>query len=138
MTPGYHPLAALAIDEATFQAQVVELVHLLGWEVLHVRRSIGKGNRWTTTTSVKGWPDLFLWHPHQGVLARELKTDSGKPTSEQVAVIASLCDAGIDAGIWRPRDFADEIPSTLNGEPTPYAVARAALQPPAGALGPTP
>lgn len=128
MTAGYQPLAALAIDEATFQAQVVELAHLLGWEVLHVRRSIGRGNRWTTTTSVKGWPDLFLWHPRHGVLARELKTDDprSQPTPEQVQVIASLCAAGIDAGVWRPRDFGDEIPSTLNGEPTPYAAARAA------------
>lgn len=128
MTAGYQPLAALAVDEATFQAQVVELAHLLRWEVLHVRRSIGKGNRWTTTTSVKGWPDLFLWHPRHGVLARELKTDDprSQPTPEQVAVIASLCAAGVDAGIWRPADFAEEIPSTLNGEPTPYAAARAA------------
>lgn len=131
MTAGYQPLAALAIDEATFQAQVIELAELLGWTVLHVRKSIGRRNgarAYQTTTSVKGWPDLFLWHPRHGVLARELKTDDprSQPTPEQVAVIASLCAAGVDAGIWRPADFAEEIPSTLNGEPTPYAAARAA------------
>lgn len=125
-TAGYRPLAALAVTEADFQAQVVELAGLLGWQVLHVRRSIGKGNKWTTTTSVKGWPDLFLWHPRHGVLARELKTDDpkSKPTAEQTAVLASLCAAGVDAGVWRPADFVEEIPSTLNGEPTPWAASR--------------
>lgn len=126
---GYQPLAHLATDEATFQAQVIELAELLGWTVLHVRKSIGRrngGRAWQTTTSIKGWPDLFMWHPRYGVLARELKSDAGKVTAEQTAVIASLCAAGIDAGVWRPRDFAEEIPSTLNGEPTPYAAVRAA------------
>lgn len=126
-TAGYRSLRDVAApSEAEFQAQVVELAHILGWHVLHVRRSIGKGQRWTTTTSVKGWPDLFLWHPRHGVLARELKTDDPKSklTAEQEEVLASLCAAGIDAGVWRPADFTEEIQSTLAGEPTPLAAAR--------------
>lgn len=126
MGDGYHALRDLAAtDEATFQAQVVELARILGWQVLHVRRSIGKGHRWTTTTSVKGWPDLFLWHPRHGVLARELKTDTGKLTAEQEEVLASLCAAGVDAGVWRPVDFTEEIQATLAGEPTPYTASEA-------------
>lgn len=124
MPDGYHALRELAPTEAEFQAQVVELARILGWQVLHVRRSIGKGHRWTTTTSVTGWPDLFMWHPRHGVLARELKTETGKLTAEQEEVLASLCAAGVDAGVWRPADFEEEIPSTLSGEPTPYAAAR--------------
>lgn len=126
---GYHPLADLAVDEATFQNQVIELATILGWQVLHVRKSIGRragGRAWQTTTSIKGWPDLFMWHPRHGVLARELKSDTGKVTAEQEEVLASLCAAGVDAGVWRPADFTEEIPSTLNGEPSLYATARRA------------
>ena len=124
MADGYHSLRDLAITEAEFQAQVVQLAGILGWQVLHVRRSIGKGKRWTTSTSIVGWPDLFMWHPRHGVLARELKTDTGKLTAEQEEVLASLCAAGVDAGVWRPADFTEEIPATLNGQPTAYAAAR--------------
>lgn len=126
MADGYHPLRDLTPTEAEFQAQVVQLAGILGWKVLHIRRSIGKGNRWTTTTSIVGWPDLLMWHPRHGVLARELKTDTGKLTAEQGEVLASLCAAGVDAGVWRPADFEEEIPSTLAGEPTAYAAARTA------------
>ena len=38
------------------QGQVVELLGLVGWKHLHVRKSIGKGKRWVTTTNVVGWP----------------------------------------------------------------------------------
>lgn len=102
------------ISEAEFQAQVVELAGILGWRVMHVRSSIGKGKRWTTATSVVGWLDLFLWHSRHGVLARELKSDTGKVTPEQAEVIQSLNEAGVNAGVWRPSDW-DEIQRTLSG-----------------------
>lgn len=94
------------ITEATFQAQVIELAHLLGWRTNHVRRSIGRGNRWTTATSVVGFPDLLCWHEKQHrVLAVELKSATGKPTAEQTAVLASLAAAGIETYLWRPSDW---------------------------------
>lgn len=96
------------MTEAEFQAQVVELAHLLGWRVLHVRRSIGKGQRWTTTTSIVGWPDLFLYHPKkQRVFALELKSEKGKLTDEQRVVLDELQMAGIPAVAVRPDDWDD-------------------------------
>jgi hypothetical protein len=96
------------VTEAEWQAQVIELAQLLGWRHLHVRRSIGKGRSWVTATNVDGWPDLFLWNvrrPGAGLVALELKSDAGKPTAEQVQVLAELEAAGVRTMIARPSDL---------------------------------
>lgn len=97
----------LQITEREFQAQVVELAHLLGWTVLHVRRSVGRRNGvagWQTTTSVIGWVDLFMWKPGR-VVAAELKREKGRLTDEQADVIRSLTAAGVPCEVWRPSDW---------------------------------
>lgn len=99
------PLAH-AISEAAFQSTVIELAQLAGWTVMHVRASKGKRDEWVTSTSVPGWVDLVLWRPGQ-ILFRELKSEKGKTTPEQDAVLASLTAAGCDAGVWRPSDWDD-------------------------------
>lgn len=104
-----------ATTEAQFQAQVVELAELLGWTVNHTRRSVGKGGRWTTATSVVGYPDLTCWHPRQRrVLFVELKSEAGKLTPEQEAVLASLAAAGQEVAVWRPSDL-ETAQSVLSG-----------------------
>ena len=95
--------------EAEFQAQVVELATLCGWAHLHVRRSIGKGQRWTTATNLTGWPDLLLWRGPGEIIAAELKTDTGRVTDEQTAVLESLATAGIETHVWRPADFPEIV-----------------------------
>jgi len=105
-------LTTAAVTETVFQAQVVELARITGWRTMHVRRSIGKGRRWTTATSVIGWPDLTIWKPGYFMLI-ELKTDTGKLSPEQTDVLTSLQAAGIDARCWRPTDW-DEIQATLS------------------------
>lgn len=94
----------LPLTEAQFQTLVLELARALGYEHNHTRRSIGKGRRWTTATSCVGYPDLHLWGRGRS-LHRELKTDTGKMTTGQAAVIASMRAAGIDADVWRPADL---------------------------------
>lgn len=89
-----------------WQGQVVDLARLMGWRVLHVRRSVGKGGRWTTATSVVGWPDLFAWHEKQRrCIAIELKVGRDKPSPEQLAVLASLEAAGVATMVARPEDL---------------------------------
>ena len=85
--------------EWQFQQRVTNLAEANGWEWHHQRNSIG---------SRKGWPDLALWRPacigQTGrFLLRELKRDGERPRPEQLAVIASLRLAGVDAGFWWQR-----------------------------------
>lgn len=105
-----------AISEADFQAQVIELAHWLGWEHMHVRRSIGKGRKWTTATNVVGWPDLTLWHHRHGFVFAELKAENGRATAEQVAVLGSLQAAGAVAVVWRPSDLDGSVLRILRGD----------------------
>ena len=98
--------------ETELQNAVVELARITGWRTLHVRRSIGKGHRWQTTTSLVGWPDLLLWRPGR-IIAAELKSDDGRLTVEQSDVLDSLAVAGIETYVWRPADL-DRIAMLLN------------------------
>lgn len=94
------------MSEAEWQQQVVELAGLLNWRHLHVRRTIGKGHRWTTATNLKGFPDLLLWHEvQQRIIGAELKTAVGRVTAEQVEVLRSLEAAGVETYVWRPKDL---------------------------------
>lgn len=103
------------LTEGDFQAQIIELAHILGWEVLHVRRSIGKGQKWVTATSIVGWPDLFCYRRRQ-MFAAELKSAKGKVTDEQTHVLHGLGEAGLSVFVWRPDDW-DQIQRVLEKGP---------------------
>lgn len=111
--PGVPPLS-----EAAFQQQVIELAQYLGWHYLHVRPTIGKGGRWTTSTSVIGFPDLFLWHPRHGFVALELKSEKARLNTdtvrEQLQVLDQLAGAGARTLLARPSDM-DAIRQLLQG-----------------------
>ena len=103
----------LRVSEASFQAQVIELAEWLGWRVMHVRTTVGRGGMHTTATSVVGYPDLTMWHEGQRrVLFAELKSDTGRATAAQLEVLDSLRAAGLEVHLWRPRDW-DEITTVL-------------------------
>jgi hypothetical protein len=115
----------VTMSEAEFQRQVVQFATLQGWRVLHVRRSQeGSDQQWRTTTSITGWPDLFLFHPGRGgYYAAELKRNDGAVRPEQKQVIAELLAAGIPAAVWRPRDWP-VIQAFLAGRTAPPFVTR--------------
>lgn len=99
-------MTAPGITEEQWQANVVELAGLLGWNTMHVRRSKVRGDRWATATSHDGWPDLVLWHPIAGqLIVAELKSNKGRPTREQIDTLRALQACGTLAYIWRPRDL---------------------------------
>jgi hypothetical protein len=99
--------------EAQLQEQITDLCRVTGWRSMHVRRSIGKGRKWTTATSVRGWPDLTLWDPRAGgLILVELKSEAGDLSAQQTEVICSLRAAGVDVRVWRPSDWP-EIQATL-------------------------
>ena len=107
----------LPITEAQWQEQVTTLMRYLGWTFLHVRKSIGKGKRWTTATNLVGFPDLFAWHPTRGFVAIELKVGKNLPTPEQTAVLDSLAAAGAITMVAYPEDL-ERVKALLTMEPT--------------------
>ena len=116
MSGALRRLAVESQTEAEFQANVVELATLLGWQCMHVRRSRVRDDRHATATSIAGWPDLFCLNPKLGQhFAAELKSERGHVTPAQAAVIAALEASGVECHIWRPRDWA-RIEARLRGE----------------------
>lgn len=108
----------LDISEADFQQEVLDLFHACGWAHNFTRRCRGKGNAWTTPTSMVGWPDLTLWTPRHGglIILRELKTMKGVVSDEQLECLDSLHAAKVDAKVWRPDQWDREIePMAVHG-----------------------
>lgn len=98
------------------QAQVVEIAKLLGWQHLHVRRSIGKGRQWVTATNIIGWPDLLLWNPRQPGrhLAIELKVPPDRLSPEQEKVLADLEAAGFETHVVTPDFLRPQVGATYS------------------------
>jgi hypothetical protein len=108
-------VTALAITEAEWQQQVIDLAHILGWRHNHTRRTVGRGHRWTTATSCKGWPDLTLWsETQQRVVFVELKSEGGRLGYDQELVLESLRRAGCEVHIWKPGDL-EQARAVLQG-----------------------
>ena len=90
---------ARSMTEAHLLRNVRDLAKLLGFWTMHQLHSRG---------TQPGWPDLVLAHPTTGrFLLRELKTESGRLTEDQEQVLLLLGCCGLDAGVWRPRDWLD-------------------------------
>lgn len=98
------------------QSQVLEVAKLLGWNHLHVRRSIGKGNKWVTTTNIVGWPDLLLWNPRQPGrhLAIELKVPPDKLSPDQAKVLDELGAAGFETHVITPDYLRPQVGATYS------------------------
>lgn len=109
------------MNHIEWQQQVIDLAHLLGWQHLHVRRTVGRGRQWTTATNVLGWPDLWLWHPKHGFAAIELKVGRDRAKPEQVEVLRSLERAGAKVLVAYPTDL-DDVQALLSGREIEMAV----------------
>lgn len=96
----YQDQMVLSWTEAQLQNHVIGLARVLGWDYYHThdsRRSPG------------GFPDLVLVHRGKSIcLVRELKTEKGKFRPRQEDWLESLHAAGVDAGVWRPRDVVSQ------------------------------
>lgn len=89
--------------EADFQTYVIDLAHLYKWRVAHFRTArTEKGWRTPVSADGKGFPDLVLVRDR--VIYAELKSDSGRLSSEQEAWLEDLAAAGAETYVWRPSD----------------------------------
>lgn len=104
------------------QEQVVQLLGMTGYEHLHVRRTRGRGGKWTTSTNVKGWPDLFIWG-HGRTISAELKIPPDTLRPEQKVVLESHARNGWETYVWRPDDL-DDIARILTRGPNPTEATR--------------
>lgn len=110
------------------QRQVIELAHTFRWHHLHIRRSLGRGRKWVTTTNVTGWPDLLLWNVQQPTrhVAIEVKVPPDKLTADQERVLDQLFRSGFETYVVTPADleslvtvFRPRIHDTPAGNPLP-------------------
>lgn len=83
------------------EAELLEKVLMLAGD----RRLIAYHNPETKRATLAGFPDLVLWG-RGGVLFRELKSEEGRHSMQQLHVINTLRAAGASATTWRPADLA--------------------------------
>lgn len=86
----------MIVSEADFQRAVIDLARTLGHEVYHVPDS--------RRATCPGFPDLTILG-RGGVLMRELKTEKGRLSADQLRWLGGLAASGIDAAVWRPTDL---------------------------------
>jgi hypothetical protein len=103
------------LSETEFLRQVLELAAMLGWSAAHFRPAL-TSRGWRTPVQGNlgaGFPDLVLVSPlRRRLLFVELKSDVGRVSADQAAVLAALEAAGAQCRVWRPRDF-DEMAAEL-------------------------
>lgn len=91
------------MSEDDFKLRVIHTAQLNGWCVHHSRPVRLPNGKWATPLQGDpGLPDLVLARGGV-VLLVELKTDTGKPTPEQLRWLAA---AGPFGRLWRPRDWS--------------------------------
>lgn len=88
--------ALVGLSEAQFQAMVVQLARLRGWAHYHTHDS---------RRSAAGFPDLVL--VRERVVFMELKSEKGAVKPEQRLWLARLLEAGAEAHLFRPSQWAE-------------------------------
>ena len=100
------------IRERDWQRTVTDYAELMGFSWAHFRAARTK-HGWRTPVEGplgRGFPDLVL--TRERVVFVELKGSRGKPSAIQVAVHASLRQAGAEIYCWGPDDWP-EVEATL-------------------------
>jgi hypothetical protein len=90
------------ISEREWQRAVVDLAHQLGYRSVHQRPCReGRSGKWTTPTTIKGWPDWTFIRPPRLVFA-ELKGTKTPMRDGQQEMLDLLGACGSsEAYLWR-------------------------------------
>lgn len=100
-----------ALTEAQLQACVLDLAKLYGLKAHHCRPARTATGWATPISGDRGFPDLVIAGCR--VIYRELKAEGGRVSPDQVGWLHTLAAAGVDAQIWRPRDWPERITAEL-------------------------
>ena len=93
------------MSEDDLLTAVLDLARLFGLHVAHFRPAkTDRGWRTAVQADGKGYPDLTIVGPG-GVMVRELKSATGKLSSDQQVWLRVLRSAGADAEVWGPADL---------------------------------
>jgi hypothetical protein len=90
------------MNEAEWSKQVVSVAHQLGYRSVHQRPCReGRSGKWTTPTTIKGWPDWTFIRPPRLVFA-ELKGDTTpmRPGQQEMLDLLAACGEA-EAYLWR-------------------------------------
>lgn len=106
-------VSPVRLKESEFQQQVFDLAVWRGWRIVHFRpaRVVKRGETvWRTPyTGHTGFPDLIIAKAGK-VLICELKTETGKPSADQLAWLKEI--GPVIGRLWRPSDWP-EIEKTI-------------------------
>lgn len=131
MPPTPRQILDARISEADFQAQVIALAKMCGWQVFAVRQSAieGKQLMWVrdratrqlkqvavrvSNVTASGYPDLTLVRGGK-LIFWELKAEDGITSDAQKDWLAGLRATGHEAQSIRPSDW-DYVERRLKGE----------------------
>jgi len=91
--------------EKQLAAQVEYLLNVNGWLWKHDQPGMvpGGGVR-TIFKGYRGFPDYIAFRGRRAIVI-ELKSDKGRLTEGQKKWLAAAAEAGLEAYVWRPKDF---------------------------------
>lgn len=78
--------------EKAFQDTVDGLLRMFGCVTKHDYPLLTKHGVYRTGTTLRGWPDLFAFHPRRWVLAIEVKAEHGVLDPEQLACLSLFAE----------------------------------------------
>lgn len=98
--------ADLPMSEDQLLTNVLDAAKMLKLRTAHFRPAQTQTGRWVTPVQGdgKGFPDC-VFVGLSGSLLRELKSERGSLSPEQKQWLGWLKAAGLDADVWRPRDW---------------------------------
>lgn len=108
-----------------FEAQIIELMHLLGWTVAAFRPALTK-HGWRTAVQADGagFPDIYAVHPKHGQIHAELKTGRGVLEVDQIAWRDRIVESGGRWHLWtdkcRIADIAAELRDPIGTNEPPH------------------
>jgi len=97
-------LKLIVESEREFQREVIKIAESLGWYVNHALPGKGRNKHLTLFIGKRGFPDLVLCRPPRLIFV-ELKSETGKVSTDQQEWLKALRACGVEVHVWRPSDW---------------------------------